>query len=154
MVNLVSSSKNGDSIPDEIGNDLWKLIPRYADRIEALGLIGIERCFTYTTKVEKPLYIETTPTPTTEKDIWKFATEERYKAYSGNSISMIDHYYDKLLRLSIFPIKNIYFDKECKNRIKPLIDFLIMFGKKKSITVEEIKKFIEEEKASISIEHE
>jgi hypothetical protein len=66
---------------------------------------------------------------------------------------MIDHYYDKLLRLSIFPIKNKYFDEECKNRIKPLIKFLIMFGKQKSITMEEIKKFIEEEKASISIEH-
>jgi hypothetical protein len=105
-------------------------------------------------KVEKPLYIESTPMPTTEKDIWKFATEERYKAYSGNSVSMIDHYYDKLLRLSIFPIRNTYFDEECKNRIKPLIDFLIMFGKQKSITAEEVKKFIDEKNASISIEHE
>jgi hypothetical protein len=67
---------------------------------------------------------------------------------------MIDHYYDKLLYISTFPIKNRFFDKECEIRRKPLIEFLIMFGKKGTITPDEIKKFIEERKPHISHEDE
>jgi uncharacterized protein len=152
MVNLVSSSKNGDNIPAGIPE--WMVIPRYADRIEAIGLIGIERCFTYNKKITNPLFLPTTPRPTTEKEIWAIATKERYEAYNGNSMSMIDHYYDKLLRLSKFPIRNRYFDKECDERIAPLIEFLIMFGTKGTITEAEIEKFIQDKKAHISVEDE
>lgn len=44
---------------------------------------------------------------------------------------MIDHYYDKLLRASKFPIRNKYFDEETEIRRKPLIDFIFMFGRNK-----------------------
>ena len=45
MVDLVSSSKNGDSIPAYVAERMWMLIPRYSDRIEAFGLVGIKRVF-------------------------------------------------------------------------------------------------------------
>ena len=186
MVSIVSSSKNGDNIPDFVKGKEWMLIPRYADRIEAIGIIGIERCFTYNKNVAKlPLYVDDTPRPITEKEIWKHATIERYNLYSSKDSSknssknksMIDHYYDKLLRLSIFPINNKYFKKECDERRKILIDFLIMFGKaslryqkckkckegeeeekcencKDIITNEDVQKFIEENNAKISHEDE
>ena len=57
MVSIVSSSKNGDSIPLNVYGKEWMLIPRYADRIEAIGIIGIERCYTYTKNVSKNHYI-------------------------------------------------------------------------------------------------
>ena len=47
MVSLVSSSKNGDRIPEDAINNEWLLYPRYADRLEAIGIIGIERCYQY-----------------------------------------------------------------------------------------------------------
>jgi uncharacterized protein len=62
MVDLVSSSKNGDFIPEYIKNKEWMLIPRYADRLEAIGVIGIERCYIYG-KVKNPvakLYLDET----------------------------------------------------------------------------------------------
>jgi uncharacterized protein len=153
MVNLVSSSKNGNTIPDDIKDKLWMLIPRYADRLEAIGLIGIERCLTYNSTITRPLYVATTPRPKNEKEIWKIATKKRYEEAQGYiGDSMIDHYYDKLLYISKFPIKNKFFDKECKERRKPLIEFLIMFGKKGSITKQEITKFIEDKKVPISHE--
>ena len=144
MVNLVSSSKNGDSIPDYVKDKEWQLIPRYADRLEAIGVIGIERCYMYG-KVKNPiskLYLDTTERGFTESELWEIATIDRYNSYTGDSISMIDHYYDKLLRSSKFPIKNPYFEKECEKRRKPIIKFLLYFGKKGSITDDETLEFI------------
>jgi len=142
MVNLVSSSKNGDSIPQEIIGSEWKLIPRYADRLEAIGLIGIERCYIYSKRSNMPLYLEDTPKPKTEEELWSIATNERYQAYNGNSKSMIDHYYDKLLRLTFFPIQNKYFDEQCNIRRRPLVDFILKFSKNEKITNEEIEKYL------------
>ncbi len=155
MVSIVSASKNGDRIPRCVKDKPWMLIPRYADRVEAIGIIGVERCYTYTKNVSKlPLYLPDSPRPKTKEEIWAVATEERYKNYKGKSASMIDHYYDKLLRLSTFPISNKYFDAECAKRRKPLIDFLLYFGKKGSITEEEVEEFIKKHSAPIAISDE
>jgi uncharacterized protein len=148
MIDLVSSSKNGDSIPDYVKDKHWMLIPRYADRLEALGMIGIERCWQYGKTTNNPLFVETTPVAQTEEEIWNFATIERYNLYKGKSNSMIDHFYDKLLRASIFPVKNKFFEKETKNRRKYLIDFLLYFAKtsemsgKKSLTDKDVIDFL------------
>jgi uncharacterized protein len=142
MISLVSSSKNGDRIPEDAIKNEWLLYPRYADRLEAIGIIGIERCFQYALTSKNPLYISTTPYVTTEEELWKVASIERYNRYTGYSDSMIDHYYDKLLCASIFPIRNKYFDKETELRRKPLIDFILMFGKNKQISNEDIITFI------------
>ncbi len=40
MISLVSCSKNVDSLPPTVG-ETWKLIPRYADRLEAIGEPGL-----------------------------------------------------------------------------------------------------------------
>jgi uncharacterized protein len=148
MVSLVSSSKNGDRIPEDAIKNEWLLYPRYADRLEAIGIIGIERCYQYGLTSKNPLYISTTPYVTTEEELWNVASIERYNRYTGFSDSMIDHYYDKLLRASIFPIRNKYFDKETKIRRKQLIDFILMFGRNKKISNEDIIIFIKNQNGS------
>ena len=132
MVHLVSSSKNGDNIPDEIKGNEWMLIPRYADRLEAVGIIGIKRCWQYTKTINNPLFTSNTPRAIDENDLWEnIATEERYTKYNGVSASMVDHFYDKLLRLTIFPIRNTYFDNICAKRRKSLVEFVLLFAKQK-----------------------
>jgi len=74
------------------------------------------------------LFTENTPRPKTEEEIWKIASIERYSKYNGKSDSMIDHYYDKLLRSTYFPIRNEYFDNECNIRRKQLIHFILKFA--------------------------
>jgi len=128
LVNMVSCSKNGDTILESVIGKEWQLIPRYADRLEAIGIIGIERCFIYNKKINMKLFTENTPRPKTEEEIWKIASIERYSKYNGKSDSMIDHYYDKLLRSTYFPIRNEYFDNECNIRRKQLIHFILKFG--------------------------
>jgi len=78
MVSLVSASKNGDNIPERINDKLWMLIPRYADRLEGIGIIGIQRCYTYNIGINAPLFLDTTPRLTTNNDII-LLSNERYK---------------------------------------------------------------------------
>jgi len=146
MVELVSASKNGDTVPKTIQNRyyipiflfdfccylfriarMWMLIPRYADRLEALGIIGIQRCYKYTVTTNAPFI--TTETPRL-KDAHSILSEaqKRYPCYNGNSASMVDHFYDKLIGISMFPYKNSYFEAECEKRRQPLIDFLLYFS--------------------------
>ena len=155
MVDLVSSSKNGDTIPDSIKNEKWMLIPRYSDRLEAMGLIGISRCYQYSKTTNNPLYLPSnsefkTPTarPKSEEEIWEVATPERYKQYTGKSVSMIDHYYDKLLRCTFFPVKNYHFDKHCKERRQVLIDFILYFSNKEDFNDKDVLDFIENYKTN------
>jgi uncharacterized protein len=75
MIDLVSFSKNGNSdatLPfrDSTGRwvrathvPAWMLIPRYADRLEAIGATGVARCAAYGLQVGRPLVDATTPRP-------------------------------------------------------------------------------------------
>lgn len=60
-----------------------------ADRLDAIGAIGIARVFTYGGKHEKPIY-----NPDEENNI--ITNEEYYERGSNTSIS---HFYDKLLKI-------------------------------------------------------
>jgi uncharacterized protein len=140
MINLVSASKNKDSVPENLPS--WFLIPRYADRLEAIGIIGLERTFEYTKKKNQPMFLLETKRAKTIEEMYSIATDERYEQYTGNSVSMVDHIYDKLLHLGRFPIKNFYFDSECKKKMKPLVNFVLEFGRKKEMSDEEIESFI------------
>lgn len=154
MVDLVSASKNGDHIPDDVFE--WYVIPRYADRVEAIGLIGIERCYQYNKTVEAKLFDDQTPILITKQEIIEYITEnrQRYETYNGNSASMIDHYYDKLLHISHFPIRNKFFDQKCDDSREIQIEFLLYFGsciqEKNDFTDDDIIKFINKYKYKYS----
>ena len=146
MISWVSSSKNGDTIPDECNDKHYLLYPRYADRLEALGIIGLKRTVKYNLHLDppKPLCFDKDPNPgLTLAELYSdIATEDRYRGYRGNSVSMIDHFYDKLLRLGKYPIRNEYFDAECAKRQKPLEDIVMMYEHAGTITEEQINKYI------------
>lgn len=141
MVKLVSSSNNADNVPDFVIGKEWMLIPRYADRIEALGISGIERCLQYNKTKNTVLFLPSTPRPKNEEELWKIATVERYNNYKGDSESMMDHYYDKLLRLGLFNHNNEYLVTEARRRVRPIIDFVLYFSKIEVLTEEKIYEF-------------
>ena len=153
MISWVSSSKNCDNIPGKVreSGKEYLLYPRYADRLEAIGIIGIKRTLEYTLKIKdkgKPngvLFNEKTERVTDEVDLFnRVATEDRYKRYKGSSDSMIDQFYDKLLRVGNYPIRNIYFDTECKMRQQPIVDIVLKFGREPNITENKLQHIIEE----------
>ncbi len=153
MIDWVSSSKNGDRIPEKVlatGKE-YLLYPRYADRLEAIGIIGLDRTLNYTIKLKKKgdprgiLFDESTERANNKSELFdRIATEERYRSYNTGSRSMMDHFYDKLLRIGTFPIANRYFEKECATRQQPLIDIALEFGRNKDITEEQLKKLMED----------
>jgi uncharacterized protein len=142
MIKYVSSSTYGDTIPIDAINSSWMLIPRYADRVEAIGKIGIVRCFQYTNTVKRPLFTERTETANDEDHLWSYvATKERYDTYNGNSESMIDHFYDKLLRLgNAIPTINPYLYKIVYERKKEMVKVVLWFSKVKN--EDDLKRYI------------
>ena len=141
MVELVSSSKNGDKLPKS-KKDYYKVIPRYSDRLEAIGIIGVARTFSYTIHKNQPLFRFDTARPTTLEEIDMVATIERYNSYKGSSKSMIDHFYDKLIRVCDFPISNPFFDRITKERKNKLLDFILLFGNQGKISIDDCKNYI------------
>jgi uncharacterized protein len=152
MVDLVSASKNGDNIPKDLPE--WYVIPRYADRLEAIGLIGIIRCYQYNLTINAKIYDENTPIIYSRDNIIKYIEDnenkKRYLNYNGKSASMIDHFYDKLLHITFFPIKNEYLDAKCNGSREVLLDFLIYFAicktKNNCFTYDDIQSFINNHK--------
>ena len=140
MISLVSSAVNGDNIPHDI--EEWMLYPRYSDRLEAIGFIGIKRCYQYAITSNNKLYTEKTLFAINEEDLWKIATTKRYNNYKGVSESMIDHYYDKLIRAGDFPIKNNFFDEESKKRKNISVNFIINCGINKDCLPHYINNFM------------
>jgi uncharacterized protein len=130
MISLVSCSKNGDSEPPE----KWMAIPRDCDRLEAIGLIGIERCTAYNNSVGRPLHLPTTEKLYSLDDLNKVVTPERFLSYAtnGTSDSMIDHYYDKLLHIghpTRLKSQNSYILKEAEKRNNLMAEFVINYWK-------------------------
>ena len=139
LVGLVSSSKNGDRMD---GREEWMFIPRYSDRLDAIGMMGVARTFAYTVGKKKPLYCYDTPRPTNLDEIYAVATEERYRAYKGKSRSMIDHCFDKLIRLGNYPIKNKYLVDLSKSLSQDVLDLVLVFGNQGKISVDDVQNFI------------
>ena len=74
--NKIQLSKEGKIVQD-------------ADRLDAIGAIGIARTFAYGGKIQRPIY-------NPELNRTEIKTEQEYKELKGDSIG---HFYDKLLKL-------------------------------------------------------
>lgn len=129
IISLVSFSCNGNSPADED----WKLITRHADRLEAIGIIGIKRCYHYTMSKRKPIYDEDTPMPQTLIELKDLVTTDRLEAYMRNrgSKTMIDHFYDKLLHVTY--TGNTYIDEKLEDKRYLMYQFLLDFSSSKTL---------------------
>lgn len=135
MIGVVSCSKNGNKVPAELAGDPCWLWPRWADRLEATGEVGIVRCWQMCHEKGESLFCAETPRPKAEADVWSFATEERFEEYQksgGKSVSMMDHFFDKLLRVArpdYSSVRNAYLEAEMDCRAAPLVNLCLEFGR-------------------------
>jgi len=149
MISYVSASSNGNTVPSIALSNPTFLWPRFCDRLEAIGVVGAVRCYQYNRETTAPLMMDTTPRPTTEQDMWKQVTEARWRKYQqgGNSMSMMDHYYDKLLQIAHFDpavVANSYLQEEAGKRVQPLVEICLEAGRTGEVPVEMLKRFEKE----------
>lgn len=139
MISLVSCSKNGLNIDDSIPK--WYYIPRDADRIEALGYVGIQRAYDTTCefmrrkKNQNCFFREDTIRCKDEKELETIATQSRLEEYmkTGYSSSLIDHFYDKLLHIRNLSSGSKTLQKIADERHLVMVNFVLDFGKTGSI---------------------
>jgi uncharacterized protein len=125
MIDLVSCSQNGNS---RDGVPHWMLIPRDADRLEAVGKIGIIRCIEYTRAKARPMHTPETPLCFTIEEFWT-AAKGKYDEYllTGKSASMQDHCLDKLPHM-FMATGNFYIDRKMKRRNDYIPKFYIQYS--------------------------
>mmetsp|Transcript_9280 Transcript_9280/g.20062 ORF Transcript_9280/g.20062 Transcript_9280/m.20062 type:complete len:277 (-) Transcript_9280:229-1059(-) len=156
MISLVGCSENGKCVPDHIREEgsYYKLIPRWSDRLLAVGKSGVVRCYQYNQEKGRPLSAENSPQPHTEAEVWQFATPERFEAYqqpnneaNKKEDDMISHYYDKLLHVARPPpaiVQNEYLINAAKDSAKELVEVCLRYGRTGQVDVGYIKEIAEE----------
>jgi uncharacterized protein len=137
MISWVSCSQNGNSVPLEVSDSdaFYLLIPRWADRLEAVGAIGVVRCYRYNEEKGASLCSPTSPRAKTAEEVFRLAKPERFNAYlhsGGISDDMISHYYDKLLHIARPPpeiVRNSYLEGRAEDGSKELVEVCVRFGR-------------------------
>jgi uncharacterized protein len=137
MIQWVSCSSNGNSVPLYIqeSNHYHLLIPRWSDRLEAVGPMGVVRCYQYNQERNLPLANCHSPRAKTYEQVWEYATPERFVQYQksgGSSTDMISHYYDKLLHIALPPsdiVRNVYLEQMQQESAVELLEVCLRFGK-------------------------
>lgn len=130
MINLVSCSRSGDLYN---GNETWLYIPRYCDRLESIGEIGVQRTLIYSKYTNRPMYDDTTKMVFNLKELKEVATNDRYQKYISTgkpvySNTTIDHFYDKILHINIPQwMENKYLIETAKLRQSFVIGWLLGF---------------------------
>lgn len=128
-ISYVSASKNGNSIPQAALQNPVLLFPRWADRIEAIGEIGVVRCWQYTTEVGRPLYTEDTPCPSLASEALALASPALFEEYQarGKSASMVDHFFDKLIQVArpLAEHANPYISAQGRLGLEPLLEICV-----------------------------
>lgn len=124
MIDLVSMSKNKNSLVEPS----WKLIPRYCDRIEALGNVGIERMLKYNETIGRPIHVETTERAYNLSDLRDIIEKRDLNSYDGKSPSMIDHIYSSILHIEITE-HNPFLLKVFSTRYQETANYLIKYWK-------------------------
>lgn len=129
-ISYVSASANGDTVSAEARQYPTLLYPRYADRLEAMGERGLVRCQQYTDEKMKGYHDKCTPQPRNEDELWEMASQERYVEYvkrGGTSSTMLDHYFDKLLRMTkaLMNCGNPYVEMEARRRLHAMLDLCL-----------------------------
>lgn len=174
MISFVSCSENGNQLPTLVQQTgaYHLLIPRWADRLEAVGARGVVRCYQYNREQyerqqqlglsppsssssslssESTLFSDKSPRPKSEEELWALcdAMPNRLQEYmdrGGTSTDMISHYYDKLLPVAKPPkdyVRNDYLETQADLGAQHLVQVCIRFGRSGTVDVEYIQQVMD-----------
>ena len=147
IISMVSCSVNGNSVHATVKDTgaYYLLIPRYSDRLEAVGARGVVRCYQYNAEHNRPMCSDISPRATSAEEVWVLACPERFVAYQvsgGKSTDMISHYYDKLFHIARPPsdiVRNVYLEKKGVIAAAEMVELCLRFGRTGKVDEEYIK---------------
>lgn len=91
IIDNISFRKEIEGKKIEMSKEL--MVVRDADRLDAIGAIGIARCFGYSAVKRQPFFIDSVP-------VIQNMTAEKYNQQTiGNTTTSYNHFYEKLLTL-------------------------------------------------------
>ena len=70
MISYVSTSTHGNSMTPETIKEPELLWVRHCDRLEAMGTVGVVRCYQFSVESDRVLSVPETPRATTEEEVW------------------------------------------------------------------------------------
>lgn len=114
----------------------WKLIPRDADRLEALGKIGVARCVAYGVQAQRSLFLDQTPRVTTTNQLLQLATQTWLTKHFPNST--LDYFMAGLVPRSFMSSDLSYFIHLAAERTQPIIQVCLIFGHHGNLTKEDL----------------
>ena len=128
MIRLVSFSRNGNTgavldLGDCHGSTAlatrrprWMYIPRDADRIEALGAIGVARCIGYGLQTHRPLLSRPLPLPSDAGSRELYGLSARWYITGRRSVSSIDYFVAGLIPRTVCATNLQYFKQLFEQR--------------------------------------
>ena len=148
MIKYVSFSSN------KFGNSenhipKWQLIPRDADRLEAIGEIGIARCIAYGYQYGRPLYTSET------KRCYSVEEIKQYSKYSYNNKldtkCSLDYFYNGLVPRGIMSSGIKYFKELAEQRLQPIYKLLLIFGEKGYVDKQDVLNCVTKDQMAINL---
>lgn len=154
MISYVSFSQNGISDYDIVRDEKipnWMLIPRDADRLEALGKCGISRCFAYGCQINRPLFSATTPRFTNAEDIKAEAVRRFISSTKPENESVIDCFISMLIMRARMSSGLHYFTSQSESLLEPIIQTCLVFGSKGSIDIDDFLFVVKDDPGAVSL---
>jgi len=137
----------------------WKLIPRFADRVDALGCVGVARCVSYGMQVRRPLFSQPsnfadgTPILSSENAI-KILALRSWLGIVKLGDSTIDYFIKGLVPRCQMMTGIPYFDTLTREGEKPIIRLILIYGRQGYITHRDLLTIVSEDPRALAIMHE
>jgi len=148
IIKLVSFSKNNLNA-NEVHVPKWQLIPRDADRLEAIGEIGIARCIAYGYQSGRPLYTFKTKRCKSIEEIQEYSKH----CYENNveTKCSLDYFYNGLVSRGTMFSGVKYFEELAKQRLQPIYKLLLIYGEKGYIDKQDVLSCVVKDQMAIDL---
>lgn len=129
----------------------WKLIPRLADRVVALGTRGVGRCLGFGGQHQRLLYTEHTPRFENVHQLYVYAIRAWLLRTSPPKASSIDYFIFGLVPRCLMMSGLKYFDDLTISGTQPIIDVIMLWSSQGHLTKEQILELLRDDPQSIQM---
>lgn len=155
MISLVSFSKNGISDWDAEARQRvpwWQLVPRDADRLEALGTMGLARAYSYGCQIGRPLVRAETPRLATRADVLR-EVHVRYARRDSPNTSTLDCIISNIVMRAHMASGIALLERSARAALAPLVDACLVYGARGTFGVDDLLELVRDDAEAVRLVH-